>query len=213
MVITYHGGYFVKASLGDTVIAVNPFSKDSTRKSIRFGASIGLISMEHPDMNGEEQLAFGEKEAFIIRGPGEYEVGGISIVGVPAPTRTGVVQRINTIYALSLDGVRLCFLGALASPDLSSDILEGIGDVDILFVPVSGGDVLSPAGAEKVAVALGAKLVIPIAWDEGGEKQLDTFLKEAGAEGAPREEKLTLKKKDLEGKDGDVVILVPQSRA
>ena len=36
---------------------------------------------------------------------------------------------------------------------------------------------------------------------------LKTFLKEAGEEGATQVEKLTVKKKDLEGKEGDVVVI------
>ncbi len=206
MIITYHGGQFVKISQGDTVIAANPFGKGSQYKPIRFGARIGLVSVGHPDYNGTENLSHGEKVPFIIAGPGEYEVSGIAISGFPAEKPYGKDALLNTIYTVELEGIRLCILGALTSIDIKSEQIEGIGEVDIIFVPV-GGDLLSPADAEKVAVMLGAKLIIPLSPKEGTEKELTQFLKEAGAEGAIPVDKLTLKKKDLEGKEGDVVLL------
>jgi L-ascorbate metabolism protein UlaG (beta-lactamase superfamily) len=218
MIITYHGGQFVKISQGDVVIAANPFGKDSRYKPIRFGARVGLVSVNHPDYNGAENLSHGEKVPFIVSGPGEYEVSDIAISGflsakpfIPA-TQKNKEELFNTIYAVELEGIRLCILGALAQPELSSELIEGIGAVDILFVPISGGDLLSPADAEKIAVALGAKIVIPLAWDTD-EKQLTNFKKEAGAEGTLTIDKLTLKKKDLEGKEGEVVVLEPLSHA
>ena len=98
-------------------------------------------------------------------------------------------------------------------PELSSEMLQGIGAVDILFTPIAGGDLLSPSDAEKVAVLLGAKIVIPLLYDGAGGNQLSTFLKESGAEGVTAIEKLTIKKKDLEGKEGDVVVLEARASA
>jgi hypothetical protein len=39
------------------------------------------------------------------------------------------------------------------------------------------------------------------------EKTLKAFLKEAGQDGVKSIEKLTIKKKDLEGKEGEIVVL------
>ncbi|MDO8521254.1 MAG: MBL fold metallo-hydrolase [bacterium] len=226
MIITYHGGHFIKIAQGDTVIGVNPFGKGSSHKPIRFGARIGIVSMNHPDMNGVENLSHGDKTPFVISGPGEYEVGGITVSGFLAPARpnppaggagepklVGAKKLLNTIYTVEFEGIRLCFLGALSSPELSPELIEGIDEIDILFTPIGGGDLLSPADAEKISLALEAKLVVPLAWDEDSGKQLKLYLKEAGAEGTKPIDKLTLKKKDLEGKEGDVVILEPLTHA
>ncbi|OGZ11606.1 MAG: hypothetical protein A3C93_04300 [Candidatus Lloydbacteria bacterium RIFCSPHIGHO2_02_FULL_54_17] len=213
MIITYHGGHFVKIAQGDTVIGVNPFGKNSSHKPIRFGARVGIVSMDHPDMNGVENLSHGEKVPFTISGAGEYEVGGIAISGFLSPKPVGEKKLLNTIYTVEFEGIRLCFLGALSSPELPAEILEGIGEVDILFTPVCDKELLTPADAEKIMLALEAKIVIPLAWDDGAEKQLKLFLKEAGAEKTERIDKLTLKRKDLEGKEGDVVLLEPLSHA
>jgi len=207
MIITYHGGQFIKITQGDTVVAANPFGKGSQYKPIRFGARIGLVSVNHPDYNGVDNLSHGEKTPFIISGPGDYEVGGVVVSGVSATAPFGKEGLLNTIYTIELEGMRLCMLGALAMSELSSEMLQGIGAVDILFTPISGGDLLSPSDAEKVAVLLGAKIVIPLLYDGAKSEQLSTFLKESGAEGVAPVEKLTIKKKDLEGKEGEVVVL------
>ena len=79
--------------------------------------------------------------------------------------------------------------------------------IDILFVPVGGDGVLTPAQAYKIAVSIGPKIIIPVHYgDIGSTDALKAFLKEAGENPKP-EAKLTLKKKDLEGKDADVVVL------
>jgi superfamily II helicase len=45
----------------------------------------------------------------------------------------------------------------------------------------------------------------------GDKNALKTFLKEEGSEDVKPVEKLTLKKKDLEGKEGEVVVLEAQA--
>ncbi len=219
MVITYLGGECFKMQFGDMVIAFNPPAKDSALKSPRFGADIGLVSLNHPDFNGAEQLEFGEKKPFIVSGPGEYEVKGVFIKGFKSKSQYGGKDKLNTIYTLGFDSMNICFLGAV-SEDLDAETNEAIDDIDILFVPIGGEGVLSPAAAYKMAVKLEPKLIIPMHFgaigDKGasetltheGKEALKTFLKEAGETTKPVD-KLTIKKKDLEGKSGEVVVLEP----
>lgn len=208
MIITYHGADFFKVSLGDTTIAVNPISKDSKIKSTKFGSDITLISLNSSEHNGIEQTSRGDKESFIISGPGEYEVSGVFIKGFLSKSNYGGEEHINTIYTVSLEAMKLCFLGALGEKDLSSEVKEGIDGVDILFVPIGGDGVLDPAAAHKVAVQFEPKLIIPSHFGEVGDKNsLKAFLKEAGEESVKPVDKLTVKKKDVEGMEGDVVVL------
>ncbi|MFZ2522475.1 MAG: MBL fold metallo-hydrolase [Minisyncoccia bacterium] len=208
MIITYHGADFFKVSFGETTIAVNPISKDSEIKGKSFGSDITLVSLNSPEHNGSDSTSRGEKESFLINGPGEYEVSGVFIKGFLSKSNYGGKERINTIYTVSLEGISLCFLGALSEKELSSETKEGIDGVDILFVPIGGGDVLDPAVAHKVAVQFEPKIIIPSHFEEVGEKDsLKKFLKESGEEGIKPVDKLTVKRKDLEGKEGDVLVL------
>ena len=212
MILTFHEGGCIRASAGDTTIVFGPVSKQSKNfKPTNFGADIALISLNHPDMNGSDEASRGDKEPFIVSGPGEYEVSGIAIAGVPTKsnygldpsTKLGAGQRINTAYALKFDGISLLYLGAIDETTLPPELSE-MDEPDIVFVPINALGVLSAADANKLCVNLEAKLVIPIFYDD---KSLKQFLKEAGEEKPEKTEKLTLKPRDLVGKEGDVVVL------
>ena len=81
MVISYQGLESFKIQFGEIVVAYNPISKDSKHKGTKFGADIVLISANHPDFNGAENASRGDKQPFVINGPGEYEIGGIFVRG------------------------------------------------------------------------------------------------------------------------------------
>lgn len=203
MIITYFGAEFFKVQFGDMTLAFNPISKDSTLKPARFGADIVFVSANHPDFNGNDQVAHGDKKPFIVNGPGEYEVKGVFIKGLPSESQYGGTPLINTIYTVSLENMNICFLGAINTPELKNETIEELDEIDILFVPIGGEGVLDPTKAYKLAVSLEPKIIIPMHYTDA---TLKIFLKEAGENPKP-EAKLTLKKKDLDGKEGDVVVL------
>ena len=207
MIINYFGGEFVKIQFGDTILALNPISKDSGLEKSKFGADIVLISLNHVDFNGIDQVTFGEKKPFVVSGPGEYEINGVFVKGLASESGYDGELRINTIYSINLEGMNICFLGSLSTEQLPKDADEAIDDVDILFVPIGGNGVLNAESAYKLAVSIGPKIIIPIHYGDIGTKDaLKVFLKEAGENPKP-ESKLTLKKKDLEGKEAEVVVL------
>ena len=207
MIITYYGGEFFKVQFGDTTLAFNPISKDSKLKSSRFGADIVLSTTYHSDFNGVEQVSHGDKKPFVISGPGEYEVKEVFIKGLPSESKYGGKDLVNTIYTVSLENMNICFLGALNNSELKNETVEALDEIDILFVPIGGDGVLDPAKAYKLAVSLEPKIIIPMHYgDVGANDALKVFLKEAGESPKP-EPKLKKKKKDLEGKEGDIVVL------
>jgi hypothetical protein len=211
MIITYQGVEFFKVQFGDIVLALNPISKDSKEKGARFGADIAFVTANHPDFNGIDQVSHGEKKPFVVSGPGEYETKGVFITGFLTESEYGGKKLINTIYQISLEGMNICFLGAISTSTLNNDIIESLNEIDVLFVPVGGEGVLDPAKAYKLAVSLEPKIIIPMHYGSVGTKDaLAKFLKEGGVSGGGID-KLTLKKKDLEGREGDIVVLDPQS--
>jgi L-ascorbate metabolism protein UlaG (beta-lactamase superfamily) len=209
MIITYFGKQFFKIQQGEMVLAFNPVSKNSkTGISAHFGADIAMVTTNHPDYNGIEQLSHGERAPFVVSGPGDYEVKEIFIKGVLSEALIAGKKYINTIYLFSLDGIEIAFLGALGNGELSKESREAINSPDILFVPIggdkSGGGMLDAKNAAKLVSSLEPKMIIPMDYDEAALKM---FLKEMGEEKAEVTEKLTLKKKDLENKEGEVVVL------
>ena len=208
MVISYHGAECFKISQGDITLALNPISKDSKLKPTRFGADITLITTNHPDFNGRDQTSRGDKSSFVIDGPGEYEIKDIFIKGFLSE---GPGKKINTIYLISFEGMNLCFLGALANPTLPDETLEAIEDVDILFVPIGEGDpakdgasTLDPVSAYKLAVSLEPSVIIPMYYQKTA---LEQFIKEGGEAKVDSLDRFVVKKKDLEDKKSEIVVL------
>lgn len=204
MIITYQGGECFKASFGDTTIAFSPASKDSKNFSApKFGADVAFVSMNHPDFNGQENAAHGTRQPFVVSGPGEYEIGAVTAQGFGVETTYDGEKRWNTIYQVQFEGMNLLFLGALSDPEIDPKVLGELGDIDVLFLPIGGGDVLEVPQASKLAVKLEARVVIPMHYDT---KSLAAFLKEESVQNAPQD-KLTIKKKDVIAMEGEIVVL------
>lgn len=133
-----------------------------------------------------------EKSGFVISGPGEYEVKGVFVKGFLSEGPSG---KVNTIYVLNFEGMNLCFLGSLISEAVASEIAGELEDIDILFTPVSHS---------KLAVSLEPSLIIPTSYNQDSLKK---FLKDAGEDNPETLDKLVIKKKDLDGKEGDIIVL------
>jgi len=204
MIITYHGGQCYKVSFGDTTLVFNPISKKSKLTPARFGADVAFVSIDHPDFNGGKEMSFGTKEPFVIDGPGEYEVGEVTARGYGTLTTYEEKSRYNTIYQVTLEGITIVFLGALGSEVIDPQILGELDDIDILFVPIGGGDVLDVPAASKLATKLEARCIIPIHYTDTA---LKAFFKEEGVDPIAPIDKLTVKKKDLAVMESDIVVL------
>jgi L-ascorbate metabolism protein UlaG (beta-lactamase superfamily) len=213
MVITHYGGQCFKVTFGDLTLVFDPIAKDSALSPSRFGADIALVSRDHHDMNGVSEVTYGEKVPFAITGPGEYERQGIVVQGFLSKSKHGLAkgqtEAVNTVYAVALEDMTLVHLGALSDTELSKEARESIGEIDILFVPIGGGGVLSTDAAHELAISLEPKIIIPMHWSGIGEKvALNAFLKESG-NGNDKTDKLTLKKKDLAGLEGSILVITP----
>lgn len=176
MIVSYQGLQSFKISQGDLSISVNPKSKVS--------ADITLFS----SMPGE----VADKSGFVVTGPGEYEVKGISIKGFQTK---GESTKFNTIYMVNFDGMNLCFLGDLGETELEADTLEQLGEADLLFAPVT---------SYKLAVSLEPSIIVPTNYTSDSLKK---FLKDAGDDKINPIDKLVIKRKDLDGKEGEIVVL------
>jgi|AntRauTorcE11897_2_1112592.scaffolds.fasta_scaffold49995_1 hypothetical protein len=209
MIITHHQKQFFKLQLGDTVIAVNPISKESKSvdKPARFGSTISLSTVRHADYNGVESVTYNNQEPFIIDSPGSYEVDDIFIRGLESKTEIDDKSYINTIYTFEFDGITILYLGHLISRELDSNVREAIENVDVVFVPVSS-TTLSATDAYKLATSFEPKAIIPTEYDEKKDAEaLQKFLKEGGDDSVKSVDKLTIKQKNIAEMSGDIVVI------
>ncbi len=196
MIITYFGKQFFKIQQGETIIAINPVSKDSKEfNKAKFGSQVVISTTNHPDFNGIESATFGDTAPFVINGPGEYEVGNVFVKGFLSSAEIDKKKYVNTIYLIKIEDINICFLGPLDSKEsLSKDLGEEIDEPDIIFVPINGDSTIDATTAVKIANSFNAKMVIPMDYDKDSIK---TFIKETGSEDVKPVDKLTLKKKDF----------------
>ena len=212
MDITYlgHSSFKIKGRMGTVV--TDPFDpKIVGLKYSGVEADIVTISHDHADHN---QAALVKNVKKVVDGPGEYEILGISIIGFSSfhDDKNGSLRGKNTIYVFEMDGLRLAHLGDLGH-ELSEELVENMGEIDILMVPVGAEYTVGPDIATSVVQAIEPKFVIPMHYQISGlapetfSKLLpvEAFLKEVGisVETLP---KLSVKKEDL-GEEQKVIVL------
>ena len=73
----------------------------------------------------------------------------------------GALRGKNIIFKFEIDGIKICHLGDLGEY-FSQDLVDEIGEVDVLFIPVGGKYTIDHVEAVKYANAISAKITIPM---------------------------------------------------
>jgi L-ascorbate metabolism protein UlaG (beta-lactamase superfamily) len=176
--------------------------------SSRLTANIVTVSHPHP---GHSAIATVGGAPRVISGPGEYEVAGIEIVGVPTyhDAERGKKRGKNTAYVIELDDLVVCHLGDLGHIP-TTEQLGQMRKVDVLLVPVGGDVTIDAAQAVEVISLIEPKIVIPMHFRTGeGESRLepvDRFLRDMGVTGAEPQPKLSVTASNLP--EGTQVVLL-----
>ena len=94
---------------------------------------------------------------------GERTIAGVKVRGIPSyhDDDEGGMRGKNSIYLFEMDGIRLCHMGDLGH-ELGEDVLNSLGGVDVLFIPVGGFYTIGPETASEVADRISPGVVIPM---------------------------------------------------
>ncbi|MDD5146356.1 MAG: MBL fold metallo-hydrolase [Candidatus Pacebacteria bacterium] len=197
---------------GEVKIAIDPFDENLGLKVPKVEAQILLITHQHPDYFNIKAV---QGDPFIIETPGEYEIKGVFLKGIPAfhDGKNGSERGGVVVYTIEAEGMRLCHLSDLGQKELTPEQIEEIGDIDILFIPVGGGPTIDAKDASEIISQIEPKLVIPMHYQvpnlKIGLDGLDKFLKVMGVEGTEKQKKLKVSSKDLPKEETQIVILEP----
>ncbi len=192
-----HGCFRVRGR--EATIVLDPVGKATGYTLPKQKADIVTVSHAHPGHNALDQIMEGY---FLIDGPGEYEVSDVFITGVRTfhDNDGGKARGYNTVYLIELEEMRFCHLGDLGHP-LTDAQIEGLHDIDVLLVPIGGGNALDAQGASEVIGQIGPRIVIPMHYrTASGDRELaelGQFCASLGVETPTPQEKLTLRKSDL----------------
>ncbi len=170
-------------------ITIDPFSPEIGLRPPTGAADIVLVTHDHKDHNAVD-LVSGQPKIFTT--PGEYEIGGISIVGVNTAhdAKQGSERGKNICFIIEMEEVRTIHLGDLGHT-LSQEQLDQIGAVDIVLIPVGGKFTIGPQEAVEVVNQLEPRVVIPMHYKTESLKSkalsdiapVDEFLKAMGVAG------------------------------
>jgi L-ascorbate metabolism protein UlaG (beta-lactamase superfamily) len=185
MVITNLGEGCFRLQSGETSLLLDPIGN-------RLKADLVLKTAASADVidGSPDTISF----------PGEYEVKGIEVEGYGSAEES-TAKIIKTIYAVTWEDIRFVFLGQLANVP-GADVLEKIGDPDVLIIPVDSDHFFDPEAAAKLIKQIEPKVAIP---NFAGEKDLKALRKAVGQD-APKEDKFVFKKKDLP--EGHVKLMI-----
>jgi L-ascorbate metabolism protein UlaG (beta-lactamase superfamily) len=216
MQIQYFGLSSFKITTKEATIITDPFHKDSGLTPPRGAADILILAQKNKSLYSATSGISGEH--FDITDPGEYDVKGVTITGIPLKQE----DKYITIFLIESEDIRILNLTHIKEFNLTENELEELGEIDILILPVGGNTVLSASAASKAVNSIEPKIVIPSHYKMSREAgsgsaghdlildldPLDKFIKEMGGK-KEEMEKLTVKKKDLTEEGTKVVVLEP----
>jgi L-ascorbate metabolism protein UlaG (beta-lactamase superfamily) len=181
----------------DVTILTDPYEgTDWGYPPLALSANVVTISNDHPHHAGLSGI---EGRPRVLRGPGEYEIGGALVWGVRTKRRkdrdTGVANGSirNTAFVIQLEELTVAHLGDLAEAPLSAEELARVKDADVLLVPVGGNCTINATQAAAVVAQVEPKLIVPMHYATEETRghlvldEIDRFCKELGAtEATPR---------------------------
>jgi len=205
--ITWFGhSCFRLTERGMASVVTDPYDDSIGYPSLRLKADIVTVSHEAPGHDNSDAVK-GEKR--VIRGPGEYEIGGVFVTGIAtAPAGNsekrkkadGAAAAPNTLYLFDFEGLTVCHLGDLDHVPTQAQI-EALGAVHVALVPVGGGAGLNAAQAAEVISLVEPSIVVPMHYKTAATtlklEPVSRFLKEMGLGAVKTEPSLKVTKSSL----------------
>lgn len=195
-----------------TSVVIDPFDETIGLKVPRFSADILFVTHGHYDHNNVKAI---KGEPFLIKGPGEYEIKGVFIKGIPSfhDDVQGKERGENTIYTIEDEDIKICHLGDLGQKQLTDEQLEKIGSVDVLMIPTGGTYTISSQEAQKIISQVEPKIIIPMHYQLPKLKlkleSLSKFLKVMGRNSIEPQNSFSVKSTSLPKEGMEIVVLKP----
>lgn len=194
MEVTWYGRSCVRLRGRDAVVVADPYQ--AVVGPTGRGITGDIVTYSHPDdakhskakgklsRDGLTLLPSSLDAAFVLDGPGEYEVKDILVTGVRTyrDDARGAEGGKQVAFVVELDGIHTIHLGDIGHL-LSEEKLGDIGPVDVACVPLGGA--LSPTKAAALIAQLDPRIVVPMPLcddDADCAEVLKRFFHEMGAE-------------------------------
>jgi L-ascorbate metabolism protein UlaG (beta-lactamase superfamily) len=194
MELTWYGRTCIRQKGKDAVVVNDPYP--AVVGPTGRGITGDVVTFSHPDdapkpkkavklsRDGGTAIPTSLEGAFVLDGPGEYEVHDALVTGVRTyrDDAKGADRGRQTAFMTELDGIHtihLCDIGH----QLTEEKLADIGRVDIACIPIGGS--LSATAAAALVAQLDPRIVVPMpVCEEEADcaEALATFYHEMSAE-------------------------------
>lgn len=159
-----------------------------------------LVSHDHYDHNSVKTV---EKEGSkVVLDGRKRTIDDVEIRGVDTfhDEAGGSKRGGNVIYTFVMDGIRFCHLGDLGH-EIDDEIVERIGQVDVLFIPIGGTFTVDDKQAWDIIKAIKPKIIVPMHYKIGGLSLpisgIDAFLEQNKFKLIPVGNEIEIDKEDL----------------
>ncbi len=204
MEVQWYGRTCIRLRGRDAVVVADPYQ--AVVGPTGRGITGDIVTFSHPDdtplpkakgtkaRDGHTFLPTSLEGAFVLVGPGEYEVKHVLVTGVRTyrDDDNGAQRGRQTAFAVELDGIHTIHLGDIGHL-LSEEKISDIGPVDVACVPVGGA--LSPTKAAELIAQLDARIVVPMPVvddDKAADDALAKFFHEMGGATPTLQQKLSV---------------------
>jgi L-ascorbate metabolism protein UlaG (beta-lactamase superfamily) len=216
MEITWYGLSCFRIREGGLTVVCDPYDKEIGPALPKLRADIVTTSHDRPGHSAVDRVT-GEPK--VLQGPGEYEVKNIFVTALATYHRRqkGEMPERNVAFFFEFGDITVGHLGDIGEVPSQAEIEElNIGEVDVLMVPVGGGQTLDPTRAVEIVGMLEPRLVIPMHYRHAGLAEsiveqlepVEKFLKELGV-AAPEAIDLLKVTKSTLPEETQVVLLKP----
>src|SRR4029079_10472814 len=138
MQLQYFGLSSFKITTKEATIITDPFDKKSGLTPPRGAADVLILAEKTNDLYSATSGISGEP--FLINDPGEYDVKGVTVTGIPLKQDEG---RYVTVFLIESEDIVILNLTHIREFTMKEDDVEDLGEIDILILPVGGNSVMT----------------------------------------------------------------------
>jgi L-ascorbate metabolism protein UlaG (beta-lactamase superfamily) len=208
--ITWYGHSCFRITERNRVTVVtDPYSEHIGLPPLKIKGDVVTVSHDEPGHNHVQAI---KGDPHVLGGAGEYEIGDVFITGLAMHYIAEETARYNIAYLLNYDNLTVLHLGDLAHIPAQSTT-ESLGEVNVLLVPVGGGNGLRASQAAEVVALIEPHYIIPMHYALPGLslelEAVDRFLKVMGVSKVQEEDVLKVSSSALP-EQPQVILLRPQ---
>lgn len=156
-----HSSFLITSGSGVRIIT-DPYvtGRGLSYAPITEPADIVTVSHNHSDHNNIHSIP---GKPLVVDRSGTKEAKGIVFRGLAVchDDSNGSQRGENIIFCFTVDGLNICHLGDLGH-ELGDELVDQIGRVDILMIPVGGLYTVNAVEATRICIAINPRVTLPM---------------------------------------------------